>query len=151
MVSLKAIRSAEMIVQLKGLGTEIYSHLVDMAQFSQVAQTVFKVLYFPREMSFCCVLKRKLPLSDKKQVTNEFVRVCSCENIKRGFSFLSTENQLCLIKKKNHGCKCRADKMQHKDSSLMYADITGIISPDNQAAFKLGSKFDNSSCLCFIV
>lgn len=87
MVSLKAIRSAEMIVQLKGLGTEIYSHLVDMAQFSQVAQTVFKVLYFPREMSFCCVLKRKLLLSDKKQVTNEFVRVCSCENIKRDSLF----------------------------------------------------------------
>lgn len=53
--------------------------------------------------------------------------------------------------KKNHGCKCRADKMQHKHSSLMYADITGIISPDNQTAFKLGSKFDYSSCLCFIV
>lgn len=55
------LQSTETRVQLKGLGTEIYSHRVDGAQFSQMAHGVFKVLYFPKEIPFCCVLKRKLP------------------------------------------------------------------------------------------
>lgn len=112
------------------------SHLVHVGQFSHTAQTVFKVLSFTEEISFCSCTKVWASLGWQKLVTDSFACMCVCMCVHletlshwNGFSFLFP------VKVCSDDCnvmKCR--KLKHKNVRTLVLNVSYCNSADDEWA-----------------